>query len=376
MAVFASNLEASQGWSKCSQEEKNKPSTKRSCCSWMSALKPTWPTSGLTCPDGRLAKCVAGWQGASSIPLAYLDGFDLDFAQVHFLDLQKCCWSVHLEAHFSAAELVAQTRQICHSPSLLNETTEIPALCSGMKTWVWLQSNPCTSNNLMQRAVLTWRVGAFGYTFRLLWCPKNIRGHLVGFSRRCCIIFISPKQVTWTTSRRPQNPAEDTKVWHHFIYSPHPTCRDVGTCFDAPTTETKGDLNTDNNNRASIGSINRLSCLLYCTRIGVKTPTFLVSLSKCVVLEKRRPDTRERDAAVSGVEAEQPGLLFHTSAGAADNACSVSIQANSVSVPTQAGANTFCQMFDNYRKKQMSGLSVKVVAEGGVAKTFTLVTEQ
>lgn len=82
-------------------------------------------------------KCVASWQGAISVPLAYLDGFDLDFAQVHFLDLQKCCWLVHLEAHFSVAALVIQTRQIFHLSSLLNEATEINVLCSDIKVQLW-----------------------------------------------------------------------------------------------------------------------------------------------------------------------------------------------------------------------------------------------
>lgn len=81
-----------------------------------------------------LHHCVASWQGTMSIPLAYLDGFGLDFALVRFLDLQKCCWLAHLEAYFSVAELVVQTRQKFHLSSLLNEGTEINALYTGIKT--------------------------------------------------------------------------------------------------------------------------------------------------------------------------------------------------------------------------------------------------
>lgn len=96
------------------------------------------------------------------------------------------------------------------------------------------------------------------------------------------------------------------------------------------------------------------------------------------------PDKRDRwnkwdhDAAVSGYKAEKPGVVFHTSAGAADNAWSVSIQANSLhlSVLTQEKANKVFQISGNYRQKQMSGLRVKVVAESEVAKTLSFVTEQ
>lgn len=80
-----------------------------------------------------LHHCVASRRGTISIPLAYLDGFDLDFAQVHFLGLQKCCWLSHLEAYSSVAELVVQTRQKFHLSSLLNEGTEINALYTGIK---------------------------------------------------------------------------------------------------------------------------------------------------------------------------------------------------------------------------------------------------
>lgn len=73
---------------------------------------------------------------------------------------------------------------------------------------------------------------------------------------------------------------------------------------------------------------------------------------KYLVLEKRQRNKKwDHDAAVSRYKAEQPGVVFHTSAGAADNAWSVSI-ANSVhlSVPMQTYANKVYPLFDNYKE--------------------------
>lgn len=163
----------------------------------------------LSRPHRRLTKCVASWLGTISVPLAYLDGFDSDFAQGPFLDLRICCWFVHLGAYFSVAELAVQTRQIFHLSYLLHKATTTKKTSQDqIFRNNWLQSNT---------SALTRRVGAFGATFRLLWWPKNVRSHLMGFSGRCCIIFESSKQVTWTTSRRPQNPAEDTTVQHFIL---------------------------------------------------------------------------------------------------------------------------------------------------------------
>lgn len=114
------------------------------------------------------------------IPLAYLDGFDLDFAQVHFLDLQKCCWLVHLEAYFSEAGLGVQTHQIFHLFFLLNEATEINALCSGIRTQLQLQSN---MHLIIWSSTLSWpggleRLGTFSDCSGV---PKMFEAILWGF---------------------------------------------------------------------------------------------------------------------------------------------------------------------------------------------------
>lgn len=60
------------------------------------------------------------------LPLAYLGGSGLDFGQVRLLQLQICCWSVHLEGWVSVAEPEVQAPQIFHYSSHLHK---IPPSC-------------------------------------------------------------------------------------------------------------------------------------------------------------------------------------------------------------------------------------------------------
>lgn len=88
----------------------------------------------------------------------------------------------------------------------------------------------------------------------------------------------------------------------------------------------------------------------------------------------KRSNKRDHGAAVSGYKAEQPGVVFHTSAGSADNAWSVSMQANTLhlSALTLENSHQPYKMFDNSRQKQTSRLRATAAAENEVAKALNI----
>lgn len=88
----------------------------------------------------------------------------------------------------------------------------------------------------------------------------------------------------------------------------------------------------------------------------------------------KRPNKRAHGAAASGYKAEQPGAVFHTSAGAADNAWSVSMQANTshLSALTLENSHQPYEMFDNSGRKQTPRPRVAAAAENEVAKALQI----
>lgn len=56
--------------------------------------------------------------------------------------------------------------------------------------------------------IYTWRVGALGASFWLLWRGKNRGGHLVWSSRSTGVLLVAAKYVAAAATRRPQNPVK------------------------------------------------------------------------------------------------------------------------------------------------------------------------
>lgn len=281
----------------------------------MSALKPTCPSLNLSFPLHHPARnkcrpcifhhCVASWQGTISIPLAYLDGFDLDFAQVRYLDLQKCCWLHHLEADFSVAELVVQTRQKFHLPSLLNEGTEINALYSGINIQLQFQSHRQHVHLIIWSSTLSWPGGLerLGTLADCSGVPKMFEAILWGFLDAAASSSYPPKRLLEPPpgGRKTLQKTQNCNTTTGYIYNLLPivltafivtyvmdntaSCHLIlswsrlmfnETSLAAVTTESEGDLrlNTENTNFVSTWSNNRRSCLLDYTLIGVRLKTY------------------------------------------------------------------------------------------------------
>lgn len=70
--------------------------------------------------------------------------------------------------------------------------------------------------------IYTWRVGAFGASFRLLWRGENRWGHLVWPAGSTAVILADAKNVAAASSRRSQNPVS-TQPWYYSINMIHET---------------------------------------------------------------------------------------------------------------------------------------------------------